>query len=135
MLAGGGAAKFGGDLSNGFYIQPTILKGHNKMRVFQEEIFGPVVTVQRFKTDDEAIALANNTPYGLASVVFSQNIGRINRATAEIQAGIVWVNCWRVRDLRTPFGGTKQSGVGREGGLEAIKFFTEPKNVCLALRP
>ncbi|HMN39391.1 MAG TPA: aldehyde dehydrogenase [Phycisphaerales bacterium] len=117
---------------HGFFYPPTIIEGLDPAcRVEQEEIFGPVVTIQPFTTDDDAIRLANSTPYGLASTVFTQSLGRANRFSAEVQSGIVWVNCWLVRDLRTPFGGVKQSGVGREGGLEAIKFFTEPRNVCV----
>ncbi len=116
----------------GYFFPPTVIEGLDPAcRVEQEEIFGPVVTIQPFTTDEDAIRLANSTPYGLASTVFTQSLARANRFSAEVQSGIVWVNCWLIRDLRTPFGGVKQSGVGREGGLEAIKFFTEPKNVCI----
>jgi aminomuconate-semialdehyde/2-hydroxymuconate-6-semialdehyde dehydrogenase len=101
--------------------------------VEQEEIFGPVVSVQSFEHDEQAVALANGTSYGLAASIWTRELQRAHRAAAEIHAGIVWVNCWMVRDLRTPFGGAKQSGVGREGGMEAINFFTEPKNVCIGL--
>ncbi|MCB0582953.1 MAG: aldehyde dehydrogenase family protein, partial [Phaeodactylibacter sp.] len=97
----------------------------------QEEIFGPVVTIAPFDTEAEAIALANGTRYGLSATVWTQDISRANRVAEQLQAGIVWVNCWMVRDLRTPFGGVKNSGVGREGGTEALRFFTEPKNVCV----
>ena len=100
--------------------------------VEQEEIFGPVVTLQSFKDEAHAVALANGTKYGLAATIFTQNVARAHRVAAEVDAGIVWVNCWMVRDLRTPFGGVKASGVGREGGMDAIRFFTEPKNVCVA---
>jgi aminomuconate-semialdehyde/2-hydroxymuconate-6-semialdehyde dehydrogenase len=117
---------------NGYFFPPTIIEGLDPMcRVEQEEIFGPVVTVQPFKTEEEALKLANSTTYGLASILYTQNLERAHRVAANIHSGIVWINCWLVRDLRTPFGGMKQSGVGREGGLEAIKFFTEPKNVCI----
>jgi aminomuconate-semialdehyde/2-hydroxymuconate-6-semialdehyde dehydrogenase len=102
-------------------------------RTSQEEIFGPVASLYRFKTEEEAVALANDTPYGLASVVWTSSLDRAHRVAANLQAGITWVNCWMLRDLRTPFGGVKQSGVGREGGWEALRFFTEPKNVCLKL--
>jgi aminomuconate-semialdehyde/2-hydroxymuconate-6-semialdehyde dehydrogenase len=116
----------------GLFFAPTVIDGlASDCRVETEEIFGPVVTTQRFKTEDEALRLANGTPYGLAAVVFSQDISRVSRLSTGLHAGIVWVNCWMVRDLRTPFGGAKQSGVGREGGLEALRFFTEPKNVCV----
>lgn len=118
---------------DGLFYLPTVIEGLDPMcAVEQQEIFGPVVTVQPFDNDDQALALANGTPYGLAATVFTSNVRRAHRFGAELKAGIVWVNCWMVRDLRTPFGGVKASGVGREGGLEAIKFFTEPTNVCVA---
>lgn len=118
----------------GFFYEPTVISGLDpKCTVEQEEIFGPVVTVQTFETEEEAIALANGTSYGLAATLFTQDVSRAHRVGAKLESGIVWVNCWMVRDLRTPFGGAKASGVGREGGLEAIRFFTEPKNMCLAL--
>ncbi|HPG12734.1 MAG TPA: aldehyde dehydrogenase family protein, partial [Chitinophagaceae bacterium] len=99
----------------------------------REEIFGPVVTLQAFKTEEEALELANATEYGLAATVWTQDISRANRVASKLQSGIIWVNCWLLRDLRTPFGGVKNSGVGREGGWEALRFFTEPKNVCVQL--
>ena len=118
---------------NGFFYQPTVISGLDPMCVVeQEEIFGPVITVQPFKDEAHAIALANGTKYGLAATLFTQNVSRAHRVAARMDAGIVWVNCWMVRDLRTPFGGAKASGVGREGGLEALRFFTEPKNICVA---
>jgi aminomuconate-semialdehyde/2-hydroxymuconate-6-semialdehyde dehydrogenase len=118
----------------GFYYLPTIIDGlAPDCAVEQEEIFGPVVSVQSFEHDEQAVALANGTSYGLAASIWTRDLQRAHRAAAEIHAGIVWVNCWMVRDLRTPFGGAKQSGVGREGGMEAINFFTEPKNVCIGL--
>ena len=98
----------------------------------QEEIFGPVVTIMPFKTETEALELANGVKYGLSATLWTSNIDRTMRLSAQIQAGIVWVNTWLNRDLRTPFGGVKQSGVGREGGFEALKFFTEAKNVCIS---
>ena len=100
----------------------------------QEEIFGPVVTVTPFEDEAEAISIANGTPYGLAAVVWTRDLSRAHRVSAALDAGIVWVNCWMRRDLRTPFGGMKQSGLGREGGWEALRFFTEPKNVCIDIR-
>ncbi len=116
----------------GFFYPPTVITGLDAAcRIEQEEIFGPVVTVQTFSSDEQALTLANGTPYGLAATVFTRDVTRAHRMASQIQSGIVWVNCWMVRDLRTPFGGVKQSGVGREGGLEAMRFFTEPKNVCL----
>jgi aminomuconate-semialdehyde/2-hydroxymuconate-6-semialdehyde dehydrogenase len=141
---GGGGGGGTGSLSasvparckNGYFFPPTIIECLDPAsRVEQEEIFGPVVTIQPFTTDDDALRLANSTPYGLASTVFTSNLNRAHRFAAEVQSGIVWINCWLIRDLRTPFGGVKQSGVGREGGLEAIKFFTEPKNVCVRVLP
>jgi aminomuconate-semialdehyde/2-hydroxymuconate-6-semialdehyde dehydrogenase len=117
---------------DGFFYLPTVISGLDPAcRVEQEEIFGPVVTVQPFRDDAHALSLANGTPYGLAATLFTSNASRAQSIAANLEAGIIWVNCWLVRDLRTPFGGMKQSGVGREGGLEAIRFFTEPKNVCI----
>jgi len=101
-------------------------------RTNQEEIFGPVVTVQPFREEAEAVRLANETRYGLAATIWTRDLARAHRVAEKIEAGIVWVNCWMLRDLRTPFGGMKDSGVGREGGNEALRFFTEPKNVCIA---
>jgi aminomuconate-semialdehyde/2-hydroxymuconate-6-semialdehyde dehydrogenase len=117
---------------DGFFFQPTVIANLDPAcRVEQEEIFGPVVTIQPFRDDAHALTLANGTPYGLAATLFTTNTSRAQAIAAALEAGIIWINCWLVRDLRTPFGGMKQSGVGREGGLEAIRFFTEPKNVCL----
>ena len=102
-------------------------------RTNQEEIFGPVVTIQPFDTEEEALDMANGTPYGLASTLWTSDGTRMHRMARLLKSGIVWVNCWMLRDLRTPFGGMKQSGVGREGGVEALRFFTEAKNVCIKL--
>jgi aminomuconate-semialdehyde/2-hydroxymuconate-6-semialdehyde dehydrogenase len=102
-------------------------------RTNQEEIFGPVVTLTPFDTEEEALAMANGTAYGLAATVWTTNLQVAHRVASKLHAGIIWVNCWLLRDLRTPFGGVKQSGVGREGGFEALRFFTEPKNVCIKL--
>jgi aminomuconate-semialdehyde/2-hydroxymuconate-6-semialdehyde dehydrogenase len=119
---------------NGFFLEPTVIAGLSMdCRVNQEEIFGPIVTIMPFEDEAEGVALANQTPYGLSSTLWTSNLKRAHRVAAEIESGIVWVNSWLVRDLRTPFGGVKQSGVGREGGFEALRFFTEPKNVFIKL--
>ena len=121
-------------LKDGYYVEPTIIEGlAYDCTVNQEEIFGPVVTIQPFETEEEAIAIANSTEYGLAATVWTNNLQRAHRVAAELETGICWVNCWLLRDLRTPFGGVKNSGVGREGGFEALQFFTEPQNVCIKL--
>jgi aminomuconate-semialdehyde/2-hydroxymuconate-6-semialdehyde dehydrogenase len=93
----------------------------------------PVVSLQAFESEEEVIGLANSTNYGLACILFTENLTRAHRVAGLVKSGIVWINCWLLRDLRTPFGGMKQSGVGREGGWEALRFFTEPKNVCIKL--
>lgn len=116
----------------GYYIEPTVIEVNTtQCRLQQEEIFGPVVTIMPFETEEQAIALANDVPYGLSSTLWTSNIDRAVRVSKAIEAGIVWVNTWLNRDLRTPFGGVKNSGVGREGGFEALRFFTEPKNICI----
>jgi aminomuconate-semialdehyde/2-hydroxymuconate-6-semialdehyde dehydrogenase len=117
----------------GWFVAPALFEQlPAECRSNQEEIFGPVASLMPFASEDEAIALANCVPYGLAASVWSRDIGRCHRVAARVEAGVVWVNCWMVRDLRTPLGGTKQSGLGREGGFEAMRFFTEPKNVCVS---
>lgn len=123
-----------GPLANGYFYHPTVISGLDPAcRVEQEEIFGPVVTLQSFATDEQAIALANGTPMGLAAALCTTNLRRAHAVSARLAAGVIWVNCWMLRDLRTPFGGVKQSGVGREGGWDVIKFFTEPSNVCIQI--
>src|SRR5437588_1033969 len=117
----------------GYFFQPTVITGLPvSCRTNREEIFGPVVTVTPFDSEEEVIQYANDCDYGLASSVWTQNLSRAHRVAEQINTGTVWVNCWLVRDLRVPFGGMKQSGVGREGGEEALRFFAEPKNVCIA---
>ncbi len=134
VLCGGNAIQLSGELSEGYYVAPTIIEGLTPdCRTNQEEIFGPVVTITPFDTEAEALQMANSTIYGLASVVWTQDLTKAHRVANLIHAGIVWINCWLLRDLRTPFGGVKASGVGREGGFEALDFFTEPKNVCIKL--
>ncbi len=133
ILCGGASLQLPAPLNKGWYIAPTVIEGLPlECRTNQEEIFGPVVTIQPFETDDEALTLANGVPYGLSATVWTNSLSRAQRFASELQAGIVWVNCWLLRDLRTPFGGVKQSGVGREGGWDALRFFTETKNVTIA---
>ena len=117
---------------NGYYLEPTIIEvSSNDCKINQEEIFGPIVTMMPFKTEEEVIEKANNVKYGLSATLWSNNLKRTMRMTKHLQTGIVWVNTWMLRDLRTPFGGVKDSGMGREGGFEALRFFTESKNVCI----
>lgn len=132
ILCGGKPIKLEGRCSNGYFIEPTVIEGLGPgCQTNQEEIFGPVVTLQSFKMEEEALQLANATSYGLAATIWTQDISKANRVAAKVESGIIWVNCWLLRDLRTPFGGMKNSGVGKEGGWEALRFFTEAKNVCI----
>jgi len=134
ILCGGEAVKLTGDLEGGWYIAPTVIEGLSpQCRTVKEEIFGPVVTLHVFNNDKEAVNLANQSDYGLAAVIWTNHLTRAHSLSEKIESGIVWVNCWLERDLRTPFGGVKQSGVGREGGVEALRFFTEPKNICIKI--
>ena len=134
IVAGGEQVKLSGRCADGYFIQPTVITGLDQnCRTNQEEIFGPVVTIMPFDTQDEAVSYANDTAYGLSATVWTDNLKRAHNVAQSLKSGIVWINCWLVRDLRTPFGGMKQSGVGREGGLEALRFFTETKNVCIKL--
>lgn len=135
VLCGGTRLHPEGANANGYFIAPTVIEGLSyDCRTNQEEIFGPVVTIMPFDTEAEVLQYANSTNYGLASTVWTTDLNRAHRVASNIQSGIVWINCWLLRDLRTPFGGVKQSGVGREGGFEALDFFTEEKNVCIALK-
>ncbi len=132
ILCGGNAVN--PDDLKGWFIEPTVIENlAYDCRTNQEEIFGPVVTLTPFDTVDEVLEYANSTEYGLASTIWTQNLTKAHQVAAKIYSGIVWINCWLLRDLRTPFGGVKNSGVGREGGWEALKFFTEAKNVCIKL--
>jgi aminomuconate-semialdehyde/2-hydroxymuconate-6-semialdehyde dehydrogenase len=134
ILCGGNAVKLDGRCMNGWFIAPTVVEGLNAdCRTNQEEIFGPVVTLIPFDDDDNAVASANATNYGLAASVWTTNLKRAHRVAARLESGVVWINCWMRRDLRTPFGGVKNSGVGREGGFDALRFFTETKNICIDL--
>lgn len=132
ILLGGNVVQPAGRCSNGFFIEPTIIENLGPdCRTNREEIFGPVVTLQPFHTTEEALSLANASEYGLAATIWTQDISKANIVASKVESGIIWINCWLLRDLRTPFGGMKNSGVGREGGWEALRFFTEPKNVCI----
>ncbi len=134
VLFGGNELKPEGRCANGYFIEPTVIEGLDyNCRTQQEEIFGPVVTLTPFDTEEEALTMANSVKYGLASSIWTSDLSRAHLVAEKIESGIVWVNCWLVRDLRTPFGGVKASGVGREGGWEAMRFFTEAKNVCIKL--
>jgi aminomuconate-semialdehyde/2-hydroxymuconate-6-semialdehyde dehydrogenase len=134
ILTGGQQVTVSGRCEKGYFIEPAIIAGlGQKCRTNQEEIFGPVITVMPFDTEEQVIAEANSTAYGLSATLWTENLKRAHRVSAQLKNGIIWVNCWLFRDLRTPFGGMKQSGVGREGGWEALKFFTEVKNVCIKL--
>jgi len=134
ILCGGNRVELNGRCANGFFVQPTVIEGlSHDCRTNQEEIFGPVVSIMPFDTEDEVLRYANSVRYGLSATVWTENLSRAHRVAALLESGIVWVNCWLLRDLRTPFGGVKDSGLGREGGFEALKFFTEEKNVCVKI--
>lgn len=134
VLCGGERVILGGVLKEGFYLAPTIIEGlDHKCQTNQEEIFGPVVTITPFDTEEDVLDMANSTKYGLAGSVFTKDISKGHRVAAAIDAGVVWINTWLLRDLRIPFGGMKNSGVGREGGFKSLQFFTEEKNVCLKI--
>ena len=131
ILCGGRKADVDG-LENGYFVEPTVIEvDSNACRLNQEEIFGPIVTMMSIKTEDEVVELANDVRYGLSASIWTNDLNRTMRLSKKIDAGVIWVNSWLMRDLRTPFGGMKNSGVGREGGLDALRFFTEPKNICI----
>jgi len=133
ILTGGDRPQMEGDLKDGYYLNPTIITNLSPSgRVQQEEIFGPVVGVSTFKTEQEAIDIANNCNFGLVSIVWTENLRRAHRVAEELEAGTVWINCWMVRDLRMPFGGAKWSGVGRASGESSIDLYTEQKTICVA---
>ena len=135
ILIGGKAASLPGELANGFYVEPTVLKGHNKMRVFQEEIFGPVVSVTTFKDEEEALAIANDTLYGLGAGVWSRNANTCYRFGRGIQAGRVWTNCYHAYPAHAAFGGYKQSGVGRETHKMMLDHYQQTKNMLVSYSP
>ena len=133
LLNGGEQYIAEGRCENGYFITPTVFEGLSyDCATNQEEIFGPVVTLSPFDSEDEVVKYANSTKYGLSATVWTKDLSKANRLSHSLQSGIVWVNCWLVRDLRTPFGGVKESGVGREGGSYALNFFTETTNVCIS---
>jgi aminomuconate-semialdehyde/2-hydroxymuconate-6-semialdehyde dehydrogenase len=132
IMTGGKRVKPVGRCENGYFIEPTVITGLDHLcRTNQEEIFGPVVTIIQFDKEEDAVMMANSTQYGLAATIWTENLSCAHRVAQQVKSGIIWINCWLLRDLRTPFGGMKQSGLGREGGWEAMKFFTETKNVCV----
>jgi aminomuconate-semialdehyde/2-hydroxymuconate-6-semialdehyde dehydrogenase len=133
-ITGGAIPSFGNELDKGFYVQPTIYTGlPESARVVKEEIFGPVCHVAPFDSEEEAVAMANDTKYGLAASVWTQNLRRGHRVAQQMNVGISWVNCWFLRDLRTPFGGAGLSGIGREGGIHSLNFYSEMNNICIQL--
>ena len=132
ILTGGSDVKLNGRCADGYFLEPTVIEGLDYLcRTNQEEIFGPVVTLTPFDTEEEVLTMANSVKYGLASSIWTNDLKCAHRVAEKVEAGIIWINCWLLRDLRTPFGGVKASGVGREGGWEAMRFFTEAKNVCV----
>lgn len=132
VLAGGEQVQLSGRCQQGYFLQPTVIENlDNQATCNQEEIFGPMITIQAFDSDEEALTLANDSDYGLAATIWTNNLPRAHQLAEQVNTGIVWVNCWLLRDLRTPFGGMNRSGLGREGGLEAMRFFSESKNVCI----
>ncbi|WP_287365079.1 2-hydroxymuconic semialdehyde dehydrogenase [Thauera sp.] len=134
VVTGGGVPDMPGELANGAWVQPTIWTGlDDSSPIAREEIFGPCTLIQPFDAEDEVIRRANDTEYGLACSVWTKDLARAHRVAGQIEAGLVWVNSWFLRDLRTPFGGSKQSGIGREGGVHSLEFYTELKNVCIKL--
>ncbi|MEX2474318.1 2-hydroxymuconic semialdehyde dehydrogenase [Marinobacter sp.] len=134
VVTGGGVPDMPAELAGGAWVEPTIWTDlPDDSAVITDEIFGPCVHLRPFDTEEEAVELANSLPYGLASAIWSENITRAHRVAGQVEAGIIWVNSWFLRDLRTPFGGSKQSGVGREGGVHSLEFYTEMKNICVKL--
>ena len=135
ILCGGKVPALEGELKNGYFLEPTLIENLDHLsKTNQEEIFGPVATLIPFDTEEQAIVMANSTKYGLSASIWTNDIKRGHRMARKIESGVVWVNTWLLRDLRTPFGGMKESGVGREGGMEALNFFTETKNICISFK-
>lgn len=135
ILCGGERAIMSGEMANGYFVKPTLIDNLSAgCRVNQEEIFGPVATLIPFESEEDVVTMANSTTYGLAASIWTQDIHRGHRVAQNLESGIVWVNTWMLRDLRTPFGGVKESGVGREGGTHALEFFSEVKNICVGMK-
>jgi aminomuconate-semialdehyde/2-hydroxymuconate-6-semialdehyde dehydrogenase len=134
VVTGGGIPEFGNSLDRGYYVQPTVYTGLSESaRCVREEIFGPVCHIAPFDTEEEAVRMANDTKYGLAASIWTSNLKRGHRVAQQMNAGITWVNCWFLRDLRTPFGGMGLSGIGREGGMHSLNFYSELNNICIRL--
>ena len=134
VLCGGKQVFLKGKLKGGYYISPTVISGLDYLcRLNQEEVFGPVVSIIPFENEKDVIKMANSTKYGLSASLFTENLSKAHRVSAKINSGVIWVNTWLLRDLRIPFGGMKDSGVGREGGFGSLRFFTEPKNICIKI--
>jgi aminomuconate-semialdehyde/2-hydroxymuconate-6-semialdehyde dehydrogenase len=134
FVLGGSTPKLDAPFSNGFYVEPTLWTNvKDDARIAREEIFGPCAVISPFDSEDEAVARANNTEYGLCAALWTQNLARAHRVARAVEAGLVWVNSWYVRDLRVPFGGMKRSGIGREGGRASFDFYAEPKSICIKL--
>jgi aminomuconate-semialdehyde/2-hydroxymuconate-6-semialdehyde dehydrogenase len=134
ILCGGGVPAFGDERDGGAFIEPTIIRGlPEDARCVKEEIFGPVCHIAPFDSEEQGVQLANDTRYGLAAAVWTSNLQRAHRVARQMEVGITWVNDWFLRDLRTPFGGVKLSGIGREGGMHSLAFFSEPLNICVKL--
>lgn len=132
IVTGGEVPQFGDGRDSGFYVQPTIFTGlKESARCVKEEIFGPVCHIAPFDSEEEAVALANDTRYGLAASIWTGNLQRAHRVAPQMDAGITWVNCWFLRDLRTPFGGVGLSGIGREGGMHSLNFYSVLNNICI----
>jgi aldehyde dehydrogenase len=135
LLTGGTRTRLGGDLDGGYYVEPTVFKGHNRMRIFQEEIFGPVLSVTTFKTEEEALAIANDTLYGLGAGVWTRDAGRAYRMGRGIKAGRVWTNCYHLYPAHAAFGGYKQSGIGRENHRMMLDHYQQTKNLLVSYSP
>jgi aminomuconate-semialdehyde/2-hydroxymuconate-6-semialdehyde dehydrogenase len=132
VVIGGGVPQMPAELANGAWVEPTIWTGlPHEARVNREEVFGPCCHIAPFDTEEEAVRLANDTAYGLTAVVYTRDLARAHRVANQMEVGICWVNSWFLRDLRTPFGGAKHSGIGREGGIHSLEFYTELRNICI----